>query len=229
MRGPKRSTSVSLTQILPSRSPPFPAHSSILILTHPSSCPPLISPRTNLFPNLMNVSRRLSNFTRRVNLREATDLLKIAASQNHPLGLFLLGISLRHGWGCEVDPLLAFQCLQHSAESAIVDLNTIKSTDCSAAKHELTIAIHELGICFRHGWGVSRNKETAAYYFELAADLGDPDSQNELGHCYLYGEGVKKDRFRAAHYFRLAHAQGVGQVGNSWIFKEKYDPPLSNR
>lgn len=31
-------------------------------------------------------------------LEEATELLKIAASQNHPLGLFLLGISLRHGW-----------------------------------------------------------------------------------------------------------------------------------
>ncbi|KAJ9070406.1 hypothetical protein DSO57_1008447 [Entomophthora muscae] len=117
-------------------------------------------------------------------LEEATDLLKIAASQNHPLGLFLLGIS--------IEARLAFQCLQHSAESAIVDLNTIKNTDCSAAKHELTIAIHELGICFRHGWGVSRNKETAAYYFELAADLGDPDSQNELGHCYMYGEGVKR-------------------------------------
>ncbi|KAI9295871.1 HCP-like protein, partial [Neoconidiobolus thromboides FSU 785] len=156
-------------------------------------------------------------------LEEATELLKIAASQNHPLGLFLLGISLRHGWGCEVDTLLAFQCLQHSAESAIIDLNTIKNSDCSVAKHELTIAIHELGICFSHGWGVSRNKETAAYYFEIAAKLGDPDSQNELGHCYLNGIGVKKDKNKAAYYFRLAHDQGVGLVGNSWIFKDKYN------
>ena len=80
-----------------------------------------------------------------------------------------------------------------------------------------------LGVCFRHGWGVPKNKYTAAYYFEIAANLGDPDAQNDLGYCYSNGEGVKKDMKKAAKYYRLAAAQGASMLGNSWIYKKKYD------
>jgi len=93
----------------------------------------------------------------------------------------------------------------------------------TAARSELILAIHELGICFRHGWGVPKNKVTAAYYFEIAANLGDPDAQNDLAFCYHHGEGVKKDMYKAAKYYRMAHAQGASILGNSWIFKKKYD------
>jgi TPR repeat protein len=39
----------------------------------------------------------------------------------------------------------------------------------------------------------------------------------------MNGDGVKKDLYKAAYYFRLADAQGFGLVGNSWIYKDKYD------
>jgi TPR repeat protein len=52
---------------------------------------------------------------------------------------------------------------------------------------------------------------------------GDPDAQNDLAHCYYHGQGVKRDVYQAAKYYRLAAAQGQGIMGNSWIFKKKYD------
>ncbi|ORX92072.1 HCP-like protein [Basidiobolus meristosporus CBS 931.73] len=157
-------------------------------------------------------------------LEKAAHLFRLAACQGSPIGLFLYGISLRHGWGCKESPIVAFQCLQKAAECAVFDLNHItQNTNLCVAREELVLAIHELGVSFQNGWGVSKNKATAAYYFEIAANLGDPDAQNDLAFCYLHGHGVKKDRFKAAKYYRMAHAQGMGVVGNSWIFKEKYD------
>lgn len=70
---------------------------------------------------------------------------------------------------------------------------------------------------------VPKNLETAAYYFQIASNLGDPDAQNDLGFCYTHGIGVKKDLYAAAKYYRLAEKQGQGIIGNSWIWKEKYN------
>lgn len=50
---------------------------------------------------------------------------------------------------------LAFQYLQKAAEHAVEDLSSLSSTvNMSAAKSELIMAIYELGVSFRHGWGV---------------------------------------------------------------------------
>ncbi|CAG8675549.1 20693_t:CDS:2 [Rhizophagus irregularis] len=130
-------------------------------------------------------------------LEKATYYFKLAADKDSPLGLFLYGIALRHGWGCKSNPKLAVRYLQKAAESAVSDLHTTMAANPSIAR-----------VCFRHGWGVPKNKHTAAYYFEIAANLGDPDAQNDLGFCYANGEGVKKDMKKAAKYYRLAAAQG---------------------
>ncbi|KAK9701819.1 hypothetical protein K7432_011547 [Basidiobolus ranarum] len=157
-------------------------------------------------------------------LEKAAHFFRLAACQGSPIALFLYGISLRHGWGCKANPIAAFQCLQKAAECAVFDLSHItQNSNLCVAKEELVLAIYELGVSFQNGWGVMKNKMTAAYYFEIAANLGDPDAQNDLAFCYMHGHGVKKDRFKAAKYYRMAHAQGMELVGNSWIFKEKYD------
>jgi TPR repeat protein len=133
--------------------------------------------------------------------------------------MFLYGISLRHGWGCRSNTYLAFQYLQTAAEHAIKDV----LHDSLASKGELIMAIYELGVSFQQGWGVAKNKETAFYYFEIAAKLGDLDAMNELAFCYVHGHGVKKDIYKAAKYYRIAARQGQEQIGNSWIWKQKYD------
>ncbi|KAG9294886.1 hypothetical protein G9A89_003226 [Geosiphon pyriformis] len=157
-------------------------------------------------------------------LEKSANYLRIAAELGSPAAMVLYGIALRHGWGCKVDAGLAFKYLQKAAEFAVSDPAKRKeSVSLSSVTGELVLAIYELGVSFRHGWGVLKNKTTAAYYFEIAANLGDPDAQNDIGLCYYKGEGVKKDMKMAAKYYRMAHAQGQGTMGNSWIFKSKYD------
>ncbi|RHZ75343.1 hypothetical protein Glove_216g10 [Diversispora epigaea] len=156
-------------------------------------------------------------------LEKSTEYLRIAAEQDNAIGIVLYGIALRHGWGCKPNARMAFEYLQMAAESAMNIINNINKTlSMSSFKGELVLAIYELGVCFRHGWGVPKNKSTAAYYFEMAANMGDPDAQNDIALCYSKGEGVKKDMKTAAKFYRMAHDQGHGTLGNSWIFKEKY-------
>ncbi|KAF9287726.1 hypothetical protein BGZ74_001028 [Mortierella antarctica] len=161
-------------------------------------------------------------------ISKATHYFRSAAEMGDPVGMLMYGLSVRHGWGCAANRPLAFQYLQKSAEHAVGDLKSRDSFASTAAKGELVLAIYELGICFRHGWGVEKNKKTAAYYFDIAANLGDPDAQNDLAWCYYHGVGVKKDMFKSAKYYRLAAAQGLSLMGNSWIWKDKYGgvPPL---
>lgn len=157
-------------------------------------------------------------------LEKATEMFKEAAAMDLPIAMFLYGVSVRHGWGCKKNEHLAFQYLQKAAEHAVEDLESFSSTvNKSASKGELIMAIYELGVSFRHGWGCKKNKETAVYYFKIAADLNDADAQNDLGHCYYNGHGVKKDLKMAAKYYRKADKQGQGIMGNSWIWKSKYD------
>ncbi|KAF7720972.1 hypothetical protein EC973_005656 [Apophysomyces ossiformis] len=155
-------------------------------------------------------------------LEKATQYWRLSAEQNSPLGLFFYGIALRHGWGCRQDAVAAVMHLQKAAECAVHDLEMGIASSTKVAKSELVLAIHELGVCFRHGWGVPKNAEMAVYYFQIAANLGDADAQNDLAFCYERGIGVKKDIFKAAKYYRMAIKQGRGLVGNSWVMKEKY-------
>ncbi|CAO3597175.1 unnamed protein product [Absidia cylindrospora] len=158
-------------------------------------------------------------------LEQATYYFHKAAQLQMPMAMFFYGVSLRHGWGCQKNEQVAFQYIQKAAEHAVLDLNSLsKTVNRSASKGELIMSIYELGVSFRHGWGCRKNKETAVYFFKIAADLGDADAQNDLGHCYYHGQGVKKDVPMAAKYYRKADKQGHGIMGNSWIWKKKYDP-----
>ena len=88
---------------------------------------------------------------------------------------------------------------------------------------EVVMAIFELAMSFKMGWGVPKNKVTAVYYLNMAAELGDPDAQVELGECYFRGDGIKANKKMAAHWFRKAEKQGVRLVQMQWIWKDKYD------
>ncbi|KAF9350629.1 hypothetical protein BGX26_011247 [Mortierella sp. AD094] len=91
------------------------------------------------------------------------------------------------------------------------------------ARKELVMALYELGMSYLKGWGVVKDKTVGFTYFKIAADLGDADSQNETALCYYEGIGVEKDMYESARYYRMAASQGATQLGNSWIWKPKYD------
>lgn len=95
------------------------------------------------------------------------------------------------------------------------------------ARGELTLATYELANCFRNGWGCEKDPVAALTYYEAAAHLGDLDAMFEAAWCYLNGfgtRGKKKDKYKAAQYYRMAESRGKHEVGNSWIWKDKYNP-----
>ena len=160
------------------------------------------------------------------------DLLHRAVEKGAPLAVFLFGVSLMHGWGCNPDPSRAVTYLRRAAESSALELDQqLKrskeypergTSGATSAQSELALAVYELGISFALGLGVTKNERIAAYYFEIAALLGDPDAQNDVARMYENGVGVKRDMHKAAAYYRTAAAQGHGTFGNAWIYKDKY-------
>ncbi|OTB00041.1 hypothetical protein M426DRAFT_324617 [Hypoxylon sp. CI-4A] len=149
---------------------------------------------------------------------------------NNPLSQVLYGLALRHGWGCEPDPERAVTYLSAAASNAAaVESMALQAglKKGGAAKGELVLAIFELANCFRHGWGIPRDPVAAKQYYETAANLGDTDAMNEVGWCYLEGFGCKKDKFASARYYRLAEENGNKTLGNTWIWKDKYNPTNS--
>ncbi|KAL4786639.1 hypothetical protein BJX76DRAFT_96516 [Aspergillus varians] len=146
---------------------------------------------------------------------------------NNAISQVLYGLALRHGWGCTPDPERAVTYLSAAASnSASIEAEALEAglKKGGAAKGELVLAIFELGNCFRNGWGVKKDPAAARQYFETAANLGDADAMNEVAWCYLEGFGGKKDKFLAAKYYRLAEGKGNKIMGNSWIWKDKYNP-----
>ncbi|GAA5939580.1 Dsf2p [Sporobolomyces koalae] len=149
-------------------------------------------------------------------------------------GMLMYGLTLRHGWGCQLNAPLGFRYLQMAAESVVEDLDRVvfggrtlteSEANTRAAKSELVLALHEIGVSYRFGWGIEKNKKMAVSYFILSADLGDQDAQQDVAFCFANGKGCKKDLKRAAHYYRLAVAQGAEDWGLSWIYKPKYMDP----
>jgi len=111
----------------------------------------------------------------------------------------------------------------HTSNSLLPVLSQAHLTETiNVAQSLLALPTYEIGICFRQGWGCIRSKSTAAYFFSIAASLGDAEAQEELGYCYLRGLGVERDRNLASRWFRQANRNGRRLVGENWIWKEKF-------
>jgi TPR repeat protein len=93
-------------------------------------------------------------------LEKATALFKNLAEQpvnndNNVMGQLLYGLALRHGWGCEANMSKAVIYLKAAAENAANAEDDALAAGLSKGgklKNELTLAIFELGNCFRNGW-----------------------------------------------------------------------------
>ena len=168
-------------------------------------------------------------------LKKATDMFGTLADPNganNALSQVLYGLSLRHGWGCEPNADRALTYLTYAASnSAAVESEALSSGAATggAAKGELVLAIFELGNCFRYGWGTAVDKSAARQYYETAANLGDVDAISEVAWCYLEGFGGPKDKWKAAQYLRRAEEKGKKEIGNTWIWKPKYEPDAKHK
>jgi uncharacterized protein len=67
----------------------------------------------------------------------------------------------------------------------------------------------ELAAAYFTGNGVTQDAKQAAYWYQKAAEAGDPEAENEIGFFYQAGIGVPVDRARALHWYQLAAASGL--------------------
>ncbi|KAM0794677.1 hypothetical protein BDR22DRAFT_678455 [Usnea florida] len=172
------------------------------------------------------------NIQEAIRLHESGDLINSTAmfgrlADSNAMAQIMFGLALRHGWGVTPNPPLAIQYLSAAASSsASIESAALHSgmKKGGAAKGELVLSIYELANSFRHGWGVQKDMVAARKYYETAANLGDTDAMNEVARCYENGQGGPKNRYTAAQYYRLAEKNGSKTLGNSWIWKDKYNP-----
>ncbi|MGO9938728.1 MAG: tetratricopeptide repeat protein [Terracidiphilus sp.] len=67
----------------------------------------------------------------------------------------------------------------------------------------------DLAAAYLTGRGVPQNEKQAAYWYEKAAEAGDPEAQKEIGYFYQIGLGVPVDPARAVHWYQLSAAGGL--------------------
>ncbi len=67
----------------------------------------------------------------------------------------------------------------------------------------------ELGAAYFAGRGVAQDEKRAAYWYEKAANSGDPSAQMQIGYFYQAGIGVTRDPAKAARWFERAAAAGL--------------------
>lgn len=165
-------------------------------------------------------------------LQESTYHLRIAARQNHPTGMLLYALACRHGWGMRANQQEGVKWLRRAADMAQLEVaddedsekggKPIDFIEKKTRKAQFALSIYELGVSHFNGWGIEQDRVLALRCFEIAGAWGDGDALAEAGCCYAEGIGCKKDLKRSAKLYRQAEAKGVSMVGNSWIYKSKY-------
>jgi hypothetical protein len=88
-------------------------------------------------------------------------------------------------------------------------LNPDIPADETPARHLSSKDKVRLAAAYWNGDGVPRNEKLAAYWYEKAAQTGDPGAQNEIGYFYQVGIGVPVNPERAVYWYRLASASGL--------------------
>jgi TPR repeat protein len=70
----------------------------------------------------------------------------------------------------------------------------------------------EMGVQYLLGRGVQKDYKRAFYYFNQAAEQGDPLAQNELGYMYAVGKGTPRDDEKAFLYYHQAANHGLASA-----------------
>ena len=98
--------------------------------------------------------------------------------------------------------LLAAPAISRAADPNIPRLQV--DAERGSVKQQL-----ELASAYFAGRGVPQDEKRAAYWFERAANAGDPGAQAQIGYFYEAGIGVSRDPAQAARWFQRAVAGGL--------------------
>lgn len=68
-------------------------------------------------------------------------------------------------------------------------------------------AEHRLAVCYELGIGTKRDRYAAYYWYNSAAESGEPEAVFDLGRCFAYGIGVAFDYKKAINLFMKAGSE----------------------
>src|ERR1700733_12427443 len=94
--------------------------------------------------------------------------------------------------------------VDHLAGATVSNISQLEA----AAKDGYVPQEIELAADYFTGNGVPKDAKQAAYWYQKAAEGGDPEAENEIGFFYQAGIGVLADPARAMHWYQLAAASG---------------------
>ena len=70
----------------------------------------------------------------------------------------------------------------------------------------------QVGLSYKYGEGVAKDKKEAVKWFRKAAEQGAARAQFALGDCYYKGEGIEQDEKEAVKWYRKAADQGLADA-----------------
>ena len=111
-----------------------------------------------------------------------------SAAQGNAEAEFALGQMYAHGWGIPRD-----------TADAVRWLELANSVDTDGPPTEWLSV---------EGYGVQKDPQQAAYWYQQAAEKGHPEAQYNLAVLYASGKGVKRDEAQAARWVSASAGQG---------------------
>lgn len=142
--------------------------------------------------------------------KDAAEWARKSASQNHPLGLFLLGRVIERD--------LTLPSVAREEESRLYYSKAFHAGFLTNAELGGKQWIAVLGSAYFYGDGVSKDEAEALRWYRKAANMGDSMGMANLGAGYFYGKGVPKDEDEAARWYRksadLGNGKGMVSLGD---------------
>lgn len=105
---------------------------------------------------------------------------------------------------CLVSALIRLETVKTSKHQKLIFELFKKSAKLDAAYLEVPYSRFYLGLCYQKGFGVRRNRPTAARRFRESADRGCINAMYSLGLMYRLGEGVTQNNKQALEFFEKA-------------------------
>lgn len=139
---------------------------------------------------------------------QAFNMFNRAARGGSVDGIFLVGLMLQEGLGCEADPVEAYNCF-----------------DVIAHRADDARGYHYMGLARLQGNGCRQDEMLGKLYLDTAAALGYAPSYYLLAICYMQGYGCEPDSAMTISCLEKAVAGGNVQAMNLLgdIYEEEED------
>ncbi len=135
------------------------------------------------------------------NYKKSKEWAEKGQKHNNLLSKYVLGMLYKHGDSVD----------QNSDRSIEEFMIAFEQSDTSGKM----FSARNIAEIYRYGIGTEINLEKAHKWYEIASELGDPESQNELGLMYGDGIGVRKDQEVALYWIQNSAINGFPMAQNN--------------